>query len=552
MQTYSFPRYEFVPPPELNGEAASRRRVAIVGAGPVGLAAAIDLAGRGIECVVLDDDNTVSHGSRAICWAKRALEVLDRLGVARRMVEKGVTWQSGKVHFGDRAIYRFDLADDGRQRFPAFINLQQYYTEEYLVDRATAMAGIELRWSSKVVDIEATDDGATLRVETPEGGYDLAADWVIAADGARSQVRRMMGLDFVGRVFEDRFLIADVVMRADFPKERWFWFDPPFNPDQSALLHMQADNVWRIDLQLGWEADPEEERKPEKVVPRIERMLGPDAAFDLEWTSVYTFQCQRLEKFRHGRVLFAGDAAHQVSPFGARGANSGLQDIDNLAWKLALVLNRQAPEALLDSYDSERVQAADENILNSTRATDFISPKSAASRAFRDGTLDLAIDWPFARDLVNSGRLSRPATHADSPLNGPAIDAVVRPGAPCPDAAIHWAVPGGDPQDGWLLEHLGGGFAVLCFGAEVAVSSGLDQLADDTIPIALLSVGEAPGGPGTSVVDADGQLARLFAGGAPGSTFLFRPDQHLCASWNEANVVAVRAARDHACGLRRD
>ena len=278
-------------------------------------------------------------------------------------------------------------------------------------------------------------------------------------------------------------------MQADFPTERWFWFDPPFNPDQSALLHMQADNVWRIDLQLGWDADPEEERKPEKVVPRIERMLGPDAAFDLEWTSVYTFQCRRLEKFRHGRVLFAGDAAHQVSPFGARGANSGLQDVDNLAWKLALVVMQQAPEALLDSYDSERVQAADENILNSTRATDFISPKSAASRAFRDGTLDLAIDWPFARELVNSGRLSRPATH------------------------------------------------------------GLDKVADDTIPIALLSVGAAPGGPGTGVVDADGQLARQFAAGAPGSTFLFRPDQHLCASWDAADVAAVRAARDLACGL---
>jgi 3-(3-hydroxy-phenyl)propionate hydroxylase len=358
-----------------------------------------------------------------------------------------------------------------------------------------------------------------------------------------------MELDFVGRIFEDRFLIADVVMHADFPKERWFWFDPPFNPHQSALLHMQADNVWRIDLQLGWEADPDEERKPENVVPRIKRMLGPDAEFDLEWTSVYTFQCRRLEKFRHGRVLFAGDSAHQVSPFGARGANSGLQDIDNLAWKLALVLEGAAPEALLDTYDSERVQAADENILNSTRATDFITPKNEASQAFRDGTLELAKDWPFARGLVNSGRLSRPARHDNSPLNGPHIDAAVLPGAPCPDAPVKWATPGEELRDGWLLDLLGDGFTVLCFGAQAAASSGLNELAGDDNPIKLLSVTVASGGRGTSVVDSEGRLAASFGDGEPGGTFLFRPDQHLCASWAKPDKVAVRAARDRACCL---
>lgn len=548
MQTHSSPIYDFVRPPELTGRQASRKRVAIVGAGPIGLAAAIDLAGRGIESVVIDDDNTVSHGSRAICWAKRTLEILDRLGVAEPMVEKGVTWQSGKVHFGDRALYRFDLADSGRQRFPAFINLQQYFAEEYLVDRAIALDEVELRWHSKVTGIEPREDGATLTVETPDGVYDLEADWVIAADGARSQVRRLMNLDFVGRVFEDNFLIADVVMRADFPEERWFWFDPPFNPNQSALLHMQADNVWRIDLQLGWDADPDEEQKPENVIPRIERMLGPDVVFDLQWTSVYTFQCRRLKKFRHGRVLFAGDSAHQVSPFGARGANSGLQDVDNLAWKLALVLTGNVPEALLDTYDSERVQAADENILNSTRSTDFITPKNTASQAFRDGTLELAMEWPFARELVNSGRLSQPMALTDSPLNGPAIDTGMKPGTPCPDAPIRWTDPGGELRDGWLLDLLGHGFTVLCFGAQAAASTGLDELANDAIPVTLLSVTVAPGGRGTTVVDAEGQLAQLFAGGSPGSAFLFRPDQHLCASWEMADLAAVRAARDQACG----
>ena len=546
MQTYTFPRFDFVTPPEMTDGAGRQHRVAIVGAGPIGLAAAIDLAQHGIECVVIDDDNTVSVGSRAICWAKRTLEILDRLGVAGRMVEKGVTWQTGKVHFGDRALYQFDLADAGHQRFPAFINLQQYYAEEYLVDRARDFDAIDLRWRRKVVGLDTDESGATLEIETPDGDYALNADWVIAADGARSQIRRLMGLDFMGRVFEDRFLIADVVMRADFPKERWFWFDPPFNPDQSALLHMQADNVWRIDLQLGWDADPDEERKPENVVPRIKRMLGPDAAFDLEWTSVNTFQCRRLEKFRHGRVVFAGDAAHQVSPFGARGANSGLQDVDNLVWKLALVLEGQAPASLLDSYDTERVHAADENILNSTRSTDFITPKNRASRAFRDATLELATDWPFARDLVNSGRLSRPASYHDSPLNGDGGYGAIAPGTPCPDIPVRTARPGAAPRDAWLLDLLGDRFAAVCFGAQATARIG--ALADDPVAIDLLSVPAGDGGRGTTLIDTRETLARHF-GAQPGSVFLFRPDQHLCAAWPSADIDAIRAARDRAIGL---
>ena len=238
----------------------------------------------------------------------------------------------------------------------------------------------------------------------------MHADWLIAADGARSPIRNMLGLECEGQVFHDRFLIADIAMRSGFPAERRFWFDPPFHRNQSALLHRQADDVWRVDFQLGWDADPEEEKKPERIVPRIRAMLGDDAQFEIEWASVYTFQCRRMRSFRHGRVLFAGDAAHLVSPFGARGANSGIQDADNLAWKLELVLAGQAPERLLDSYDAERAYAADENIRHSTRSTDFITPKSEVSRTFRDAVLGLAKRYPFARALVNSGRLSLPAT----------------------------------------------------------------------------------------------------------------------------------------------
>ena len=228
-----------------------------------------------------------------------------------------------------------------------------------------------------------------------------------------------MDLAFEGRVFADQFLICDIKMKMERPVERWFWFDPPFNRGRSALLHRQADDVWRLDFQVGAEADRDEEVKPENVARRVRAMLGEDVDFAFEWISLYRFQSRRLQRFRHGRVLFAGDAAHQMSPFGARGGNSGVQDADNLVWKLDLVLRGLAPERLLDSYDAERIAAADENLLNTTRSTDFIAPKSAASRTLRDGVLALAETEPFARRLVNSGRLSVATCYDGSPLNGP-------------------------------------------------------------------------------------------------------------------------------------
>ncbi|HHI69480.1 MAG TPA: FAD-dependent oxidoreductase, partial [Rhodobacteraceae bacterium] len=400
-----------------------RHPVVVIGAGPIGLGVAIDLAQQDVPVVVLDDNDKVSFGSRAICFAKRPLEILDRLGCGEAMVDKGVVWDTGKVFFDTREVYKFHLLEEEGHKNPAFINLQQYYLEEYLVNRVRELQAegkpLDLRGKNRVEAIGTHEDHVTIEVQTPDGSYILEADWLIACDGAGSPTRRMLGLDFVGRVFEDNFLIADVIMEADFPTERWFWFDPPFNRGQSALLHKQPDNVWRIDLQLGWDIDREKEMKPENVIPRLKAMLGDDAKFELEWVSIYTFQCRRMEAFRHGRVLFAGDAAHQVSPFGARGANSGLQDTDNLAWKLKLVLEGKAPDALLDSYSDERVQGADENILNSTRSTDFITPKSETSRLFRDAVLNLSEKYEFARPLVNSGRLSVPCTYDDSVLNGP-------------------------------------------------------------------------------------------------------------------------------------
>jgi 3-(3-hydroxy-phenyl)propionate hydroxylase len=533
-KTYRAPEYAFRASEEQRSGRVRRHPVVVVGAGPVGLTAALDCARRGLPVVLLDDNNTVSVGSRAVCYAKRPLEIWDRLGAVAPLLERGVKWKVGKVFFGDGLVYSFDLLPEAHHKMPAMINLQQYHLEETLV-AACERAGVDLRWKHKVTALQQHADHVVLQVETPEGAFEMQAQWLVACDGANSGIRRMVGAPFEGQRFNDRFLIADVVMEAAFPPERWFWFDPPFHRGQSVLLHRQADNVWRIDFQLGRDADPEEEKKPENVIPRIQAMLGPEAKFELEWVSVYQFACRRIDRLRHGRVLFAGDAAHQVSPFGARGANSGVQDADNLVWKLKLVLDGAAPEALLDSYHDERSLAADDNIGHSTRSTDFITPKSRASLRLRNAALELAATEAFARPLVNSGRLSRPTPYAASPLNTPDEDAFAGPMAPGMDAADAPVVHQGRP--GWLLEQLDGGFVLLVFGDPPSTR----EVQAGALTARVLHVG-------TDLVDAQGLLAQRYDA-RPGTTLLFRPDQYLAARWRRFDAAKVQAAlrRAAAC-----
>ncbi|HKF72804.1 MAG TPA: FAD-dependent oxidoreductase [Stellaceae bacterium] len=536
----SAPRFPYRKNADQFAPRPAQHPVIVVGAGPVGLALAIDLVLGGVPAVVLDEDDSVSTGSRSICWAKRTLEIYDRLGCAEPMMVRGITWNRGKVFHGDRLLYEFDLQPEDGHRFPAFINLQQNLAEEIFVRRAQDLAGdgLDLRWKNRVTAVVAEDDHVGVEIDTPDGPYRLRSEYLVAADGVRSTVRRALGLDFEGRVFEDRFLISDVRMQAAFPSERRFWFDPTFHAGRSALLHRQADDIWRIDLQLGQDADPEHELAPENVAARLRSMLGPKVPFEIVWTSLYTFQCRRLERFSHGRVFFAGDAAHQVSPFGARGGNGGVQDADNLGWKLALVLKGTAPDRLLDSYNAERVPAADENILHSTRATDFMTPKTAASATFRDAALGLAERYPFARGFVNSGRLSRPATLEGSPLNTPDTDAFTplqRPGSPAPDAAI--VRP--DGTKGWLLRELQEGFTALCFGDDAAAASVRDR----RVPVAVKLVGA--GGLG----DSSGKAAERYDA-TPGTTYLIRPDQHVVGRWRRPTAAQISAALDRALAFQ--
>jgi len=526
--------YRRHPDQDRAGADVAEHPVVVVGAGPVGLSFAIDLAQRGHGVVLLDDADRIGEGSRAICFSKRSLEFWDRLGIGQRMVDKGVVWSVGKIFHGASQLYQFNLLPEPGHKRPAFINLQQFYAEAYLVDRVEELPGISLRWRNKVIALQQRNDRVVLTVDTPDGPYALHAAWVIACDGARSSLRQMVGADFAGQVFEDQFLIADVKMTAAFPTERWFWFDPPFHAGRSALLHRQPDDICRIDLQLNADADPVTEKSPENVRPRIARMLGHDK-FDFEWISLYKFQCRRMDQFIHGRVIFAGDAAHQVSPFGARGANSGLEDAENLAWKLDRVLRKISPEALLGSYHLERSAAADENIRESTRSTDFMAPATRHEARLRKAVLSLARETEFGKRMITGGRLSVPSIYDSALSTG---DGDVWRGGPGPGASMLDApvsAPGGEPlylTDAFIRS--GTRFTLLEFanGAVVDPPEG---------------VGAVRFGGKTGFSDSTGLAAARYDA-RPGTTYLLRPDGYVAARFRHPTRAAVDAALARATG----
>ena len=520
MSSYEYRHYPYVRPAELDAPGP-RRPVVIVGAGIAGPTLALSLATRGVPALILDDDDTVSLGSRSICQAKHSLETWDRFGIAARMVEKGITWEQGEVYLRDRAIYRFNLQPEPGHKFPAFVNLQQYYVEEYLYERCRAEALIEMRHRNKVIGVAPRDDGVTLTVDTPDGSYTLETDWLVACDGVRSPVRHMLGLPYPGEVFHDQFLIADIRLTGDLPKERRFWFYPPFHPTNSVLLHRQADDILRVDFQLGRDADPDEEKKPENIDRRLRQMFGPEARWEHEWSSVYTFTCRMMERFLHGRTIFAGDAAHVVSPFGARGGNAAVADADNLAWKLARV--REGRVAARPAR--QLLRGAPRRV---AREHPAIDPQHGLHHAQVRGVAPLP-----RRHLVPGARLSlrpvldqqRAAVGADGAFRIAPRHAGCRlrrlvgwPGARsrlgrCP--AGQWLAGREDRSD----------FTLLSFG----------------------DAGKAPPGVTVLPVECSGLAAARYDA-QPGTTYLIRPDRYVAARWRRHDPGAVQAALARATG----
>lgn len=461
---YALPEYPFVAPAELTTGQTQRHPVVVVGGGITGLTMACALARLGVQAVLLDEDNTVGvkgAASRGICYTQKSLEIFDKLGIYAAIAKKGIQWSVGRTFAGHDEVYSFDLRQQSNFNLssqPPFINIQQFYIEGYLVERIRQLGHVDLRWQSRVGAFEQNDEFATLTIETPAGSYRIEADHVIDATGAHTPFHQWVGAAKQTHRGDDRWCIADVRFSRNPPAERHTWIEAPFNENRAVWQHLMADNVWRIDYQMAPDADPDDMGSLARVRERLKRQFGVDEAVEIVWVGPYTYRSQCLDQLRAGRVFFMGDTAKIVSPFGARGGNTGVADADNLAWKLAAVLRGRASPRLLDSYNEERLEAARENVRVTNRTTRFLRPADGIERVFRNAAISLARQYLFARALINTGRMAVANSYTRSSIcDGSAGGQSVQ------NAAFRWA-DGSQGTVNDLLLWAAGDLLVLVFG----------------------------------------------------------------------------------------
>lgn len=515
--------------------------VLIAGGGPVGLTLAALLAQYGIASLTVEADDDYCSGSRAICISRRSQEILSWAGADQPLVATGLPWTGGRSYYRDREVLHFEMPHDPLQRYAPMVNIQQYAVEEYAHQAMQRYPGLAtLQWSARVAGLRTHPDGVDVDIDTGGQRQTVRADWLIACDGGRSTVREAMGLKLEGMQYEGRYVIVDIEQASSRPVERLAWFDPPSNPGSTLLMHRQPGNVWRVDYQIRDDEDPDEAVKPENVLPRVQShldMIGETAPWKPLWISVYNAKCLTLNQYRHGRVLFAGDAGHLVPIFGVRGLNSGLDDAGNLAWKLAWVLKGQAPDNLLDSYSVERVHATWQNLAYGAKSTEFMAPPDFGFRLMREAALRLALADDSVRSLINP-RQSAPISYDTSPLNlrdgAPQASPAVAPGQPAPDARLQ---DGDTPR--YLSECFGDGFVMLSVSPGHALANELDALAASTQdaphPLRVVRIGDY------GWDDAQGQLRQRF-GAADGAVYLMRPDGYVLGRWAEPDAATLHAA----------
>jgi 3-(3-hydroxy-phenyl)propionate hydroxylase len=516
--------------------AALDAQVAVVGAGPIGMTLAGRLAQRGLQVIVLEQHpRHTGEGSKALCMQRETLEIWARLGVGERVAERGVQWQVGRTYFRDRELFSVRLPGAGTEHFPGFVNINQTEVEEMLLARLRELPNVQVRWSHRLTGLRQDADAITLTCDAPAGAGAVRVAYAVGTDGAHSAVRHLLGMGFPGHSHEDLFLICDIRARLPFPNERHFHFDPPWNPGRQVLVHPQPDDTWRIDWQVPSDTDVEAERASGALDRRIRQVVGETTDYELEWVTAYRFHQRVAPRFRVGRALLAGDAAHLMSPFGARGLNSGAADAENLAWKLALVLDGAAPESLLDSYDLERRAAAEENLAITNASMRFMVPHGPLRRLARNAILRGSVRSGILRRRVNSGKLSQPFSYAASPVVAAphGDDRLPTHGAVAPDARCA-ALDGSAASVVRLRDLLGEAFVVLLIcrtSAEAAAAMAIRAAGQSwPAPARIAALGPDMPLKGVTVLrDATGDLVRIY--GAAGSrAWLLRPDGHIAGS----------------------
>jgi 3-(3-hydroxy-phenyl)propionate hydroxylase len=532
---FDYPQFVARRVPELDG-MATRHPVLIVGAGPIGMTAALVLARYGIRSVLIDRKDTFNDGSRAICIARPSMHILERIGAVAPFVEKALGWRFGRSYYRGEQIFRLEMPQPPGEKYLPMYNLQQQYIEQFLHDAVAASDLIDMRWQSELSAIELHNDGVSVGISSPAGDYRLDANYVLAADGARSPVRSMLGLRLKGDNYEGRYVIADIRMDHDFPTERRAFFEPAGNPGGTVLIHKQPENIWRVDYQLREGESEADALKEENLRARVGAILadvGHTKPWELEWWSVYSANTLCLDDYRHGRVIFIGDAAHIVPIFGVRGLNNGLADAENIGWKLALVLHGEADNRLLDSYSPERRGATLDVFANASKSTRFMTPPTRGWRLAREAALSLSLKHAFPRGLANP-RQMQPYTYSGSPLTPYAgRDAEFTGGPPCGSVAPNARLADGN----YLLDRAGDGMTAILFWEgqpireQAALLAQLRRTDKRFVPIVItsgVSASEAK-----TIVDQDGEIARLFAA-APGTFYLLRPDLHIAGRWKTA------------------
>ncbi len=540
--SFRYVRYASETPALTEGVEPGRHPVLIAGGGPIGMALALGLANHGVHSVVLEADDTVCIGSRAICVSRRSLQLMERLGALPGFLAKGLPWSVGRSFYKTDEVFRFEMPADTKQTLPPMVNLAQYDIEQFLLDaiqqRNAIQPGlIDLRWGTEVTGLAQDADGVALNVRNADGDYKLQGLWLAACDGGQSFVRKALGLNLEGEAYEGRYVIIDIELPSVQPTERRAWFDPPWHRGATVLMHRQPDNIWRIDYQLRADQRTEDALQPDAVSEFVQRHLDAIGEGHLPWktvwTSVYRAGAMTLADYRHGRILFAGNAAHALPIFGVRGLNSGFDDADNLAWKLAYVINRLGGDALLNSYSQERIAAFRINAESAMRSTEFMSPPSRGFELLREAALSLAGAHVGVAQLVNP-RQTEAVRYVDSSLSS---DGAQLPSGPCAGEAM----PGFALAGGHLAQGDAGAFVLWIFASESGPGPEPEPVSEDDIAQARQAVGNGIPLTTRRVHGADAQLLASL-GAAQGAVYLLRPDGHVAARWRTVNADALANA----------